>query len=62
MFIHGDADTFVPFEMVGELYDAAGGKKELFVVPKARHAKAYQTDPTGYENRVTSFIAKYIRT
>ncbi|MBV6714410.1 alpha/beta hydrolase [Paenibacillus chitinolyticus] len=62
LFIHGDADTFVPFEMAGELYDAAGGEKELFVVPKARHGKAYQTDPTGYESRVTAFIAKYIQT
>ena len=29
LFIHGDADTFVPFEMLDEVYNAAKVEKEI---------------------------------
>jgi fermentation-respiration switch protein FrsA (DUF1100 family) len=60
LFIHGDADTFVPFRMVYSLYEACGGKKELYVVKGAGHTKAYGTDPAIYERRVTEFLKKYL--
>lgn len=41
LFIHGDKDAFVPFEMVHRLAAAAVGDKELYVVPAAVHANAY---------------------
>lgn len=61
LFIHGDADKFVPFEMVKELYQACSSEKELFVVPGAGHGAAYDTDTAGYKNRVREFAEKYIR-
>lgn len=61
MFIHGEKDSFVPFEMVYELYKAANTEKELYVVPDAEHANAYDINPTLYEEKVTNFITKYIK-
>lgn len=61
MFIHGEKDTFVPFEMVYELYEAANTEKELYVVPDAEHGNAYDTNPSLYEEKVTNFVTKYIK-
>ena len=61
MFIHGEKDTFVPFEMVYELYEAANTEKELYVVPDAEHANAYDIDPALYEEKVINFVTKYIK-
>ena len=32
LFIHGDEDTFVPFEMLDKVYRATKGPKEKYVV------------------------------
>ena len=40
LFIHGDADTFVPFEMLDEVYNAAKVEKEKLIVPGAGHGEA----------------------
>ncbi|WP_019241623.1 MULTISPECIES: alpha/beta hydrolase [Bacillus] len=61
LFIHGDADTFVPVEMVHELYKAAKTEKQLYLVPGAEHGNAYDMNPTEYEQQVTTFINKYIQ-
>lgn len=60
LFIHGQDDSFVPFEMVGSLYEACPTGKELLVVPGAGHGLAYDTDPAGYEARISAFLAKYL--
>ncbi|MDR2078982.1 MAG: alpha/beta hydrolase [Treponema sp.] len=60
LFIHGDADTFVPSWMVYPLYEACGSEKELYVVKGAGHTKAYTTDPALYERRVSAFLEKYV--
>lgn len=60
LFIHGDADTFVPTWMVYDLYDAKPEPKELWVVPDATHAKAYLQDTEAYTARVKSFVEQYI--
>lgn len=52
LFIHGDADTFVPCSMVYELYEACGTQKELLVVKGASHAEAYYIEPENYEGAV----------
>lgn len=61
LFIHGEKDTFVPVEMVHELYKAANTKKELLLVPNAEHGNAYDADPVTYENVVRDFIGKYVK-
>lgn len=59
-FIHGDSDTFVPVKMVYDLYEAANGEKELYIVPNAEHGNAYDAEPNVYEDKVTHFLRKYI--
>ena len=42
LFIHGDADDYVPTWMVYPLYEAKPGEKELWLVPGAGHAYSYR--------------------
>lgn len=60
LFIHGDADNFVPYSMMNELYEACQSPKEKFVVPQAGHGLAYDMDKTGYINVVTAFVNQYV--
>lgn len=55
LFIHGDADTLVPFEMCGRLFDACTSPKEKFVVAGAGHADCKRTNPTAYFDKVFTF-------
>lgn len=60
LFIHGDADDFVPTEMVYPLYKAATGEKELMIVKGAAHGKSRDTDPKAYWDKVDAFLQKHI--
>jgi fermentation-respiration switch protein FrsA (DUF1100 family) len=60
MFIHGDADTFVPFEMVDEVYEAANVEKEKLIIPEAGHGDAEKVDPDTYWKGVWSFVERYM--
>lgn len=60
LFIHGDKDKFVPFEMLDKLYDVANCKKEKLVIKDAGHAEAQMIDPEKYWHTVRKFIKKYI--
>lgn len=60
LFIHGDADTFVPTWMVHPLYEAKPQPKELWIVPGAEHAVAYKENPEAYTRKVGDFVGKYI--
>ena len=61
LFIHGDADDYVPTRMVYPLYEAKTGEKELWVVPEAKHAVSYRNNVEEYTNRVRRFVGKYIK-
>ena len=56
LFIHGDEDKLVPFEMMGNLFDACTSPKEKFVVTGAGHADAKQKNPAAYFDRVFKFL------
>lgn len=56
LFIHGEADEFVPVSMVYELYSRAGGQKELLTVPGAGHGLSNYVDPEAYYGTVFSFL------
>ncbi|MBN2795873.1 MAG: alpha/beta hydrolase [Clostridia bacterium] len=56
MFIHGEADDYVPYPMVHELYNTFQGKKVLFTVPEAVHAKSIHMDKRKYEEQVHNFL------
>lgn len=61
LFIHGEADTFVPYANMKLLYEAKKGPKEYYSVPGARHAYALTADPEGYRDRCATFIKKNCR-
>ena len=59
LFIHGDADDFVPVEHVYKNYEAkTHGYKELYIVPGAVHANSYAKDPANYTWRVKYFLQR----
>ena len=60
LFIHGDADDFVPTDMVYPLYKAAAGEKELMIVKGAGHGKSREIDPLAYWRKVDSYLGKYL--
>ena len=59
LFIHGDADDFVPFSHLQKNYDAKiHGYKEMWVAHGAVHANSYAKYPQEYTARVRNFLAK----
>lgn len=56
LFVHGEADTFVPVEMTLENYEACRSPKRKLIVPGANHGMSYFYDRTGYENAVKAFF------
>lgn len=61
VFIHGDADTFVPFSMLDEIYEAASCDKQRLVVHGAEHAKSVEIAPEIYWQAVDEFVEKYVK-
>lgn len=60
LFIHGDADTFVPFSMLDDVYNATDAPKEKYVVEGAPHAGAYASDPEKYQTTVANFLENHL--
>ena len=56
LFIHGDRDTFVPFSMLRQLYDAKPGRKEMWITKGTEHAASYLDYPQEYTERVSRFL------
>lgn len=61
LFFHGDADKFVPTEMVYPLYEALKAEKKLVIFPGAGHVEAYWEDKDLYEKELEGFINKFVR-
>ena len=60
LFIHGDQDTFVPYDMLDQNYDACASKvKQKLTIHGATHAKSAQVDPKLYWNTVDDFLDEY---
>ena len=61
LFIHGEADDFVPCFMIHELYDACASEvKDKLVIPRAGHALSYVIDSAAYEAKVSEFTDRFI--
>lgn len=60
LFIHGDKDKFVPFEMLDELYEVANFPKEKLVIKNAGHVESSKINPELYWRTIKDFIKKYI--
>lgn len=60
LFIHGDADDFVPYEMLDEVYEASSAEKEKLIIEGAGHAKSREVHPELYWSTITNFLNQYI--
>ena len=56
LIIHGEEDDMVPVDMAYELYEAAGGEKELLIIPGAGHAQSMDKDPELYYDTIFQFL------
>ena len=57
LFIHGEADSFIPCSMMRKLFAAAACKKMCLLVKGAGHVESVVVDPEGYWAKVDSFLA-----
>lgn len=60
IFIHGDEDAFVPFEMVYDVYEAASVPKELIIVKGAQHGNSFMVDSATPEQKIRKTIDSYM--
>ena len=58
LFIHGQADTFVPVEMLAECYQAQRGPKERFLVANAQHGMAGIVAGAQYWQAIQEFLQR----
>lgn len=58
LFIHGEADTFVPCSMCDEIYEHCASPKSKLIVAGAAHAESYYKDRESYEAALTKFIGE----
>lgn len=58
LFVHGDADNFVPLYMTNETYDACKADKTLLVVKGAGHGMSWFVDPDAYKKAIIEFFKK----
>jgi fermentation-respiration switch protein FrsA (DUF1100 family) len=58
LFIHGAEDTYIPPSASQTLYEAKPDPKYLWLVPGARHADAWATDPEQYDIHIGEFLAE----
>ena len=60
VFVHGDADDFVPYKMSKRLFEAcASEKKILITVPGAGHGLAFPKDRKGYVDQLNEIYNKW---
>lgn len=60
LFIHGTEDTFVPFDMMPDLFSAHPGPKEKMAVEGAAHARNLALGGVRYIETVHAFVKKYL--
>lgn len=60
LFIHGEADNYVPTWMVYKLYQAKPNNKDIWTVPNVMHARAYHDRPKEYTQRVEAFVNMFV--
>lgn len=56
--IAGLADPVIPASMSQQLYDAARGPRELWLVPRGGHGDALDLEPEEYARRLVDFFAR----
>ena len=59
LFVHGDADDFVPWRMSLENYYACQAPKDLLIIHGAGHGLSFLVDPDRYKQKVLDFFGAY---
>lgn len=60
LYIHGNADQFVPTKMSHELYENTKSDAELIIVDGAGHGESFVIDQTRYKEKLRTFLDKYV--
>lgn len=64
LFIHGDADTYVPTRMSQDMADRRRsltvGPTDLLIIPEASHAKSVMVNRDLWFDRVFAFLGQYL--
>ncbi|MBP1970125.1 fermentation-respiration switch protein FrsA (DUF1100 family) [Virgibacillus natechei] len=60
LYVHGDADTFVPTVMSQELYDKTKSEAEMITFEGANHGEAFVIQEERYINELNQFLQKYM--
>lgn len=60
LFIHGELDKFVPYEMLDQVYGACSAEKEKLSVPDAAHSESNERHPEIYYPALHRFVSKYM--
>jgi pimeloyl-ACP methyl ester carboxylesterase len=61
LMIHGEADNYIKMVMARALFDRAGGPKELWAVPGARHNQSITVAGPEYARRVVAFFDQHLQ-
>ena len=56
LFIHGDKDTFVPYDMGVKSFDSAKAEKKFVTISGAGHAVSAYVNPGVYEDEINEFF------
>lgn len=58
LFMHGEADTYIPCSMSQEMYEVNPGYKEIHLFAGAEHAMSIAKDPKRYYRVLKEFLEK----
>jgi uncharacterized protein len=57
--IHGEKDAYIGPEIARGLFARAGGPKDLWIVPGAKHNRCREIEPDSYRERLEGFFRHY---
>lgn len=60
LYVHGNADTFVPVAMAQDLHQNTSSDSELYLVDGANHGESFAMDKAEYKNRVQHFLSNHL--
>lgn len=60
LYIHGEADTFVPTELSQILYDQTNSEANILLIPNAGHGEGFVIAKEMYLNSLHHFLSQYL--
>lgn len=61
LILHGDKDTFVPYENAQKVYDMISAPKMMYVTKDAKHVEAAYMDSENYWKNIEKFMNMYFK-